>query len=647
MDVVVPATATDEIGPTAAAGSSGLGLRAVLVLDRQAAVGFAATAVVALIALVRTVGASRGWFSNDDLGWQGVAAGYGSPSGTLLATPWNSHLQPVEWVLIWGFAHLAPLQFWPVVVSTAVLVPAHGGVMFLLLRRLFGARPEILPLLALGVGSSLTLAASLWWAVQLVQLPLLILSTLTVWAFLGYLQRRRRRDLALTAALFTGALLVSERAVLLPVLLLLLHVGWFSGRQSLTARVRHTLRSGWRLWGSLTAVGLVYVAWYVTTAPSAAGPAASPRLFVGVAWQALLHALAPAVLGGPWTWQPIDDVASVAAPGQATQLAGLLVVLALIGWSCATWRHAARGWGLLLVFLGVGTVLLTVTRAPYIGPVIGREYRYFTELALVAPLALGLAMLPLRWQAADADPLQLERRPTAPEVRTALVSWTPVGAVLRRRRPVLLGLATAAFLAGTTISSARYDTNWSTNSARTWVTAAERELRAHPEARLVDMPVPSAVVPTISGFYTRTKVVLRPVVAPQRFLTSGAAGDELRALGPDGTLRAVVVSGVYSTPGPVPGCGWLVSQDRVVIPLVASTSDGHWLVRMAYFTDADRTTRLTAGRTTTPVLLHRGLHVVYLAADGPIDALSVSGVPTRGAVCVSDVQAGDARAAGG
>lgn len=627
-----------QLAPTAPA-------RARLLDEREIAVAACAAVVVAIIVVVRTVAAGRGWFFDDDLGWQGLAASYSLPGGSLLATPWNSHLQPAEWLVIWTFTHVAPLEFWPVVLSTALLVTAHGWASFLLLRRLFGSRSEIVLLVALAVGSSLTLAASLWWAVQVVQLPLLVLSTLTLWAFLGYLQRKRGRDACLTAALLVGALLVSERAcLLLPPLLLLLQVGWFTGRGPLVRRVLHALRSGFALWVGLGGVAVLYVGWYVVTAPSAASSGGSARLFVDVGWEAVLHALAPALVGGPWTWQPIDDVASVANPGLPTRVLGLAVLGALVLWSCATRRYAARGWALLLLFLLVGTGLLTATRAPLIGSIIGREYRYFTELALIGPLALGLATLPLRWTVADSETLVLEHRTVPPAVVEAGINWRQLGALLRRRRGPVIGVVTAAFLIGSSVSTVRYDVNWSSNSARTWMTNAERELLLNPNTMVADTSVPAAVVPPIAGFYSRTSVLLRPVTRPGRFLTSGWDGDDLRAFDADGHLGLVTISGVYSGPGPTSGCGWLASSKGVTIPLLATTINGRWLVRVAYFTDKDHTARFTTGRTSAVVVLRRGLHVIYVVATGTIGSLAVSEVPADGAVCVSDVEAGDAHA---
>ena len=614
--------------------------RSYLAGSPRAAVAWGAAGVVAVAAALRAVAASRGWFFYDDMGWQGLAAAHARPDLELLTTAWNSHLQPLPWVVIWAQTHLAPLTFWPVVVGTALLEALYGWALFLALRRLFGSRPEILLLLTLGVLSSLTVSASVWWGVQLIQLPLLTCAALVVWAHLGYLQRRQWRDVALTAGLLLLGLSVSERVLLVLPLLVALTAGWFGGWDGSPGQAWRALWGARAAWAVLGVVGAAYVAFYLATAPSAASSGGDLALLLGVSWQAVAHSVVPALVGGPWTWLPVDEAVSIANPGWLACTVSAALVTGLLVWSCATRRHAARGWLLLLGFVLLGAVLLTATRAPLVGVLSAGEYRYFTELALVAPLALGLATLPVRWTAAGLETLALSRRSVPVAVTQAAVPWRPLGAVLRRHAFAVVALGCAAFVASSSVSLKGYDANWSGNRARPYIETGRAELAAYPDARLLDVPVPPEVVPPLANWYTRTAVVFRPVAGPERFLTRGAAGDELRVLDARGRMAQVGVDGLHAPAGPVAGCGWLGRGGPLTVPLEARTFPGSWLVRLSYFTPADAPATLRAGRTSSPVLLRQGLHAVYLMAEGEVGDVTLSGLPEGASVCVTGVEVG-------
>lgn len=613
--------------------------RGYLRANPHAAVTWGALAIVMCTVALRGWAAARGWFFYDDLAWQGVAASYDRPGLELLLTPWNGHLMPGGWLVVWVFTTLAPLQYWPIVVSALLLQAAIGWMLFLVLRRLFGSRVEILALLVIGLLSTLSLQAGLWWAVGLAQLPLLLAGLVAIWAHLGHLRHGRLRDVALVVLALVAGLAFSERTLLVLPLLFLLTLGWFAGQGRPLALLRRALLPHWALWLAVTVVSLAFVAYYVTQVPSAASPGGNADLFRDVLTQAVGYALLPALAGGPWQWLNVDDAASTPDPGLFLRAASALVFGAIVAWTCLALRRAPRAWALLLAYLLVGAVMLTLTRAAVYGAGIGREYRFFTELVLVAPLAIGLATMPVRWPSRTGTVTLAPRRLPA-AVQARLEPWRPVAEAAGRHRASLVAAFCALFVLSSGFSTVRHDENWHSSSSRDYLRTVRAELLADPQARLVDTYVPRRVVDPIQGKEAFLSHVLRPVTDPGLFLTSGTAGDELRMLDDDGRLQQVAVDGQRGDDGPVPGCGWLVTAEPLTLPLEGATPDGRALMALAYFTDQDVTASVEAGGTRTDVLFREGLHVLYAPVEGPVRRVAVELRSAEVDVCLTSVQIG-------
>lgn len=606
--------------------------------EPEAAVTWGALAVIASMVALRGWATARGWFLYDDLAWQGLAAAYDRPGLELLRTPWNGHVMPGGWLVVWLFTTLAPLEYWPVVLSSLLLQVAIGWMLFLVLRRLFGSRPEILLLLALGVLSSLSLQASLWWAVGLAQLPLLLASLVAVWAHLGYLRSGRLRDAALVVVALVGGLAFSERTLLVLPLLLLLTLGWFSGEGRPRTVLRRALLPHWPVWTAVTAVAGGFVAYYLTQVPSEATRGGDLDLFTDVLEQGVLYALLPALAGGPWSWLTPGEGVNYPDPAPGLVAATAAVAVAVVVGTCVARRHAARAWWLLVVFVGIGGVMLTLTRAAVYGATIGREYRYFTELVLVAPLAIGLALLPVRWPSRTGTvALSPRRLPRALQVR--LDPWRPVAGLVRSRIGLTVALACSLFVLSSAVSTVRHDQNWHDSSARDYLSTVRTELADAPDVRLVDARVPRRIDPfqEEESFLSH---VLRPVTEPSRFLTSGTAGDELRMLDDDGRVQQVAIEGPSAPAGPTAGCGWLVTKEPLTVPLDAVVTDDRSTLALTYFTDADGVATVTAGSTRTSVLFREGLHQLYVVVDGPLSRVRLEDLPAGVDVCVTGLRAG-------
>src|SRR5690606_19370510 len=107
--------------------------------------------------------------------------------------------------------------------------------------------------------------------------------------------------------------------------------------------------------------------------------------------------------------------------------------------------------------------VLTVTRGAVIGTdVIGTEYRYLSDFALVLAVCGGLAFLPARfgpwWAPGDGAGR------TTPHVLTG-------------RLPALVATAAVfALIVNSTLSTAAFAERWTANPARIWVENAEKAI---------------------------------------------------------------------------------------------------------------------------------------------------------------------------
>ena len=62
--------------------------------------------------------------------------------------------------------------------------------------------------------------------------------------------------------------------------------------------------------------------------------------------------------------------------------------------SLVLWRRSGLAWLVLLGYVVLNLALLARSRATLVGPVVGTDYRYQTDIAVVAAVCLGLATMP-------------------------------------------------------------------------------------------------------------------------------------------------------------------------------------------------------------------------------------------------------------
>ena len=624
----------------------GIPLRAWLAAHPERAVTWAAVVLLAVQAAVRAVVALSGDFYYDDLVFQGRAALAPFPGPEHLFETYTSQVMPGAFLLVWLVERAAPLQHDVVMVLDLALQAAAGWALFLLLRRMFGATPAVLLPFTVGLFCVVSLEATIWWAAGLNQLPLLLALALALLFFVRHVETGRWRDAVACAGAVLGGLAFSPRAALIGPLLAVLALGWFAeGRP--VARVWQALARHWRAWLVLVVVLAPYAVAYVRLVPSpVAGPDSPASLPLDVVVLSLREALLPALAGGPWRWSGDGDFGGIDLPGgvpgagPALQLLAAVLVAALVLATVVRRRGAGRAWLLLLGAAAVLALQLALTRAPFVGPEAGRSYRYFTELAVVAPLALGLALLPLRVHARNGAVAALVPRRPVPALERLRTEWAPLWAPLRRRPLAAVLLACAVYAGTASWSTLRFAPLWSDNAAGPWLANARVAINEHPQALHADVLVPERVLPPVVGLSARMSRVLAPVAPADRFLVPGGSTEALRVLDDQGLSQQADLAGTRVDQGPVPGCGWPAAGVTAALPLPVPLTDGSWVVRVDYFTTGTTTAVVTAGRQRTEVLLRPGLNQVHTAVEGPVDRVTVTGVPLDVPVCITSALVG-------
>jgi hypothetical protein len=314
------------------------------------------------------------------------------------------------------------------------------------------------------------------------------------------------------------------------------------------------------------------------------------------------------------------------------------VAAAVVAVSVLRRRGAGRAWVLLGLYV-VGTcVLLAASRAQLIGPLaLAREYRYFTDVALVGALCLALAFLPVR----DAPQVLRERALRLPAKAAA------AGTAVRQRPllPVAAGAAVVAVLAaGSVVSTVDYAGRWHANPARPFVENARADLAARPGTVLVDGVVPDPVQWNVLGPYALASSLLAG--APEaRFLHDGESVAALAMLDEQGHVQPAWVPPLTSAvPGPQPDCGWLVADRPVPIPLqFGGVGPWSWVVRVVWLSATDSTGWITAGEQRVPVLLPAGLHETFVQVSGTVPTVTVELAAPAAPLCVPQVEIGSAQ----
>lgn len=590
----------------------------------------------------------RGYFYIDDFAFTGRATEFPLLSWDYLSHPYNSHLMPGSYAWVWLTTHAFPLSWVAVAAVVLVLQLALSYVVYRLLVELFGSRGWILVPLAVAVLSPISLPAFLWWAAAVNQLPQQLAMAAALLFLVRYL-RSGRPVLAMAGPLaLAGGLLFSEKTMLTVPLVVAVTVVFFSSG-SLFSRVRQTLVRHRVLWAGYAVVSLPYLGYYLSTVPNPLRETPAGHDVADLVIESVFRGTVPGLIGGPWTWSKVGFAGGLADPNGFFVVASFLIVAVVVALTTAWWHRAAGAWLILLGYAAVNLALLAGSRATVIGPVIGTEYRYQTDLAVVAALALGLATMPISGAFVRADAQRLEPRRAArawigdtildPMQRVGLGVVEPGVQPGREVRASVIAVVLLALSAS--VSTVRYDPLWVDNPARGYVTTVSREVESLPSGTvLANSAVPEDVAWGFIAPYNTSHRVLAPILQDDRRLRPRQTATEIVVPDEEGHLRRAAVAGIRARPGPAAGCGWALGSGEVTIPLAGIAPDAEPVIRIGYIASAATELTVRVNGTDTVVPVGEGLGARYLTAAGPVSALTVLGTAAGVRVCTDDITVG-------
>ncbi|SDI50483.1 hypothetical protein SAMN05192558_108299 [Actinokineospora alba] len=552
-----------------------------------------------------------GFFVHDDFLITYLAA-QGSPLDVgYLFQNYNGHIAPGLFLTAWIVTAVAPLNF---AVAMAPLVVAHLAalvVFWRLLVRCFGPRAALLLPFGVVAASPVILASTMWWAYAMQLLPLLLAMFSALYCHVGYLRTGRRRDAILTLVWTVVGMAFFEKAALF--------VGLLFG---VTVLLGPGIARAWlahrKLWlvhlGLLAVYAVVYFG--LATAPvheteiSGAQVVELTRLMV-------VDTLFTPTLGFPVAGSVFEGSPALAEPVAALKLLGGLAALALVVGGLLVGRgRAGWAWTLLAGYLAVDVVLVALARMPLIGPMIGLDIRYIADAVPVLALCAAFAYLtPL-----GADGTRPARIPGR-SLRVGLVALT------------------AVVLAGATVSTVRLSPNLQFAASRTYVETAGAALRQQPGMVVYDSIVPSNVMIHWFGDQGRTSRVLGLLPDAPRFDEPTAAIFMLDGQGRPQEVKGVV-NAVVGKPGPVPECGYPVTDQTTLVPLSGPVK-GKRLIRLEYFTSAAGPVTINAGQTSFTLPLQEGVHLLQLVTDAEFDRIDLRRAPGATTACLVGVIIGE------
>jgi hypothetical protein len=437
--------------------------------------------------------------------------------------------------VLWIWTQAAPWNYPLAVALTTTLFSLLGLSVWLLLRRVAGATPLALGLLAVYT-TSIFLVPSFGWYIQglTIVFPMLAL----VWVLLlhlVYLQTGSRLALLLSVGAFVLGLLSWEKALVIPIVVAAVTALYASPGLPLWGGILPAARRHLGLWIAYAVLSLGYLAWYALgpyDQPLDRDPVSAGSALEAVAVQ-VLHALVPGLVGGPWVW---DDTTT--PPYAIATTSALVAGVGLVGCAVA-WRVLRRAWpevDLLRVL-----ALLVVTVLPIAAMIVaGRvsrwglapmlDLRYLSEIAVLLPLGLALSLR-----------------------QAAATGGMP-------RRVVFLVLAVALSFS---VSAVTWSRAWHDNPARAFHRALYADLKGvQLGTTLLDSVVPGSVVSSWSRPYNQVSRLIAPLDSGQ-FRASGV----VPAWIVDDTGNVVparISESVRARTGPSATCGY---------PLFA---DGRW-----------------------------------------------------------------------
>lgn len=548
-----------------------------------------------LQAVVRGWVVTRSYYFQDDFAHLDMARREGL-SWDYLVRDYGGHLETGQYLVIWLLSHVIDGSFAPAAVSILVLQALASGLLFQLLRSLFGDSPLILVPWTVYLFTPLAVGWSSWWAASLQTLPLQIATvTVLLTSVRAHRQRSRMWAFASVVAFACGLAMWEKAGLILPVAVAV-HLLIVLSPRPWGARLR-SLWSNAGMWVAHAVVLAVYVAMYLSVVDEGLGQDRDESFSVGRLLElSLFRTFLPGLFGGPWHG---DGAESTIFPytDMFPALVFLGAFLTLVALSfLVTGRRAYEGWLLLVGYLAADLALLGLGRADW-AEFLARDPRYFADALPITAMALLAAFRGL-----VDSPVHL---PTAAWLRPRLT--LPV--VMR-----VVALLVVSCLVTTVRMAPAVQHDYSANYTRGII----RDMTTYPRRSVVNGTAPYEISARadITGMMNAMGQDFEfDQPAPEMYIFDGLA-----------QMRLVdVFPGSEVTQGPEEGCGWSVGDTKEQLGYADAYSDAPRVLRVGYYAEEPAHLSVTVAGETQGLSVEPGLRRAYFVIGdeaGPITAVA-------------------------
>ncbi|MEO7261505.1 MAG: hypothetical protein ABI047_09670 [Jatrophihabitantaceae bacterium] len=571
-------------------------------LDRLAIV--LAVVQAALLYRFMSVGS---WFLDD---FQNLELAQLSPlSKSYLQLTVFGHPQPGNRLLNWLLIRAFPMNYQVAAALVAVGIGLTAFTVYRILRNLYPPSPLHLVFASMAGATAAWLPTGEWWAggsgVTACTLSSALSCACLVRCYLADSGRRRVLWGLLAGFWMLAGLLFYERT-LFGCLFGALFLPAAVCRRISPRELLRVLRQAWIGYLSLSVVAASFLAYYLSGAFVRKQPGYTNAEVLEYLWVAWSRALVPGLFGGPIRTEPLGPESTAGTPLWwlvLTQLAVLLITVwgvRRLGW------RALRGWLILLPIFLVAQYSIATARLTVHGPRIGNEFRYISDLGVLAVLTLAVVLM-----RPGPDPAKPDVGEGAPpsHAATGLLGGDWRG--LNRRHLLITGIFLLVTWTVFLTSAVPISRRWHTAPGRTYVPNLQQSIKAA-DARglwsLYTTMAPNAVSLTTYGRYSTTPFLARLVSGHE------ISTDDLRrpmyVVDPAGQVVPAQFQ-TYSTAALACSTG---NRQQVFAPLKPALGKSNWTIKLRY-------------KVASPALLRFAVHdgTRYIEATGSFRGFAVKG----------------------
>lgn len=562
------------------------------------AIGFMTLAQLVL----RGWAAGGGWFYWDDFWWHDIVArnDVWETAGMSL----GGHYSPLTYIPYYVMTAAFPYDWASrVVVMLITLMGINAGVLAVS-RRLWPTRGPQLAVYVLWAFSSLAAPSWLWYSQFSMMGALLLTSTWTLWAYLRALSAPGGGSSLLAVGLLALSLFTQERMLVTAGLMGLFLVTVCEPTMPLW---RWSERRG--LGAASLAVMLLWAIVYLSL-PRTESPVARADTVISLIVDMVRVSAIPSLLGGPWM---LDDepVLGRSAPTAWMQMlaVGTLVVLVYSSWRLR--RRAWVPWSILALGIFIDAALVSLVRGSTMQELAIGEWRYFSDLAVLAPLLMVSAFV-------------------AP-------GETPVWS--RGQLNAAAGTL-SVFVVAALLTAVSLGMGWHRSLSRPFVQTALNELQREEPTAVMDTVLPETVA---NGALGAQRFASRVFSIADSRVTFDAPSTEPVILDPSGRLVPATVSPARRSALSGECVYPIDGVETTWIPLSGPSDIGHWGVAVDYVSDEPVTLVITNGAQSVDAQIPLGRHTLYVPLSTTTEQVGAYLTAQGQRLCIDEVRVGTAQ----